>query len=166
MMALVRQAGLRPAAPVRGTLGGTARCGDDRGNDAMAYYLLRAKYAQDSMNALVQRPEDRMLTTTRLLKEVGGRLHYYFFSFGEYDIVLLFELPDNVSAAALAMTLSAAGTVTATETIPLLTMEDAIDAMNRAREASGIYVPPGRGPDGRGRRGGPTGAKAGQRESS
>ena len=132
----------------------------------MAYYLLRAKYAQDSMNALVQRPEDRMLTTTRLLKEVGGRLHYYFFSFGEYDIVLLFELPDNVSAAALAMTLSAAGTVTATETIPLLTMEDAIDAMNRAREASGIYVHPGRGPEGRGRRGGPTGTKAGQQESS
>lgn len=131
----------------------------------MAYYLLRAKYAQDSMNALVQRPEDRMLTTTRLLKEVGGRLHYYFFSFGEYDIVLLFELPDNVSAAALAMTLSAAGTVTATETIPLLTMEEAIGAMNQAREASGIYVPPGRGPDGRGRRGGPTGARAGQQES-
>ena len=122
----------------------------------MAYYLLRAKYAQDSMNALVQRPEDRMLTTTRLLKEVGGRLHYYFFyffCFGEYDIVLLFELPDNVSAAALAMTLSAAGTVTATETIPLLTMEEAIDAMNQAREASGIYVPPGRGADGRGGRG-------------
>ena len=36
----------------------------------MACYLLRAKYAQDSMNAPVQRPEDRMLTTTRLFKEV------------------------------------------------------------------------------------------------
>ena len=42
----------------------------------MAFYLLRAKYAQDSMNALVQRPEDRMLTTTKLLKEVGGRNPY------------------------------------------------------------------------------------------
>ena len=131
----------------------------------MAYYLLRAKYAQDSMNALVQRPEDRMLTTTRLLKEVGGRLHYYFFSFGEYDIVLLFELPDNVSAASLAMTLSAAGTVTETETIPLLTREEAIDAMNQSREASGIYVPPGRGPEGRGRRGRSRGGTAGRTES-
>lgn len=119
----------------------------------MAFYLLRAKYAQDSMNALVQRPEDRMLTTTKLLKEVGGRLLYYFFCFGDYDIVLLFELPDNTSAAALAMTLSAAGSVTATETIPLLTMEDAIDAMNQARRASGIYVPPGRGLAGRKGRG-------------
>ena len=115
----------------------------------MAYYLLRAKYAQDSMSALVERPEDRMLTTTKLLKEVGGRLLYYFFCFGEYDIVLLFELPDNTSAASLAMTMSAAGTVTQTETIPLLTMEQAIEAMNQARQASGIYVPPGRGPDGR-----------------
>ena len=131
----------------------------------MAFYLLRAKYAQDSMNALVQRPEDRMLTTTRLLKEVGGRLHYYFFCFGEYDIVLLFELPDNVSAASLAMTLSAAGTVTATETIPLLTTEEAIDAMNQAREASGIYVRPGRGPEGRGRRGRSRGGTAGRTES-
>ena len=131
----------------------------------MAYYLLRAKYAQDSMNALVQRPEDRMLTTTRLLKEVGGRLHYYFFCFGEYDIVLLYELPDNVSAASLAMTMSAAGTVTETETIPLLTMEEAIDAMNQAREASGIYVRPGRGPEGRGRRGRSRGGTAGPKES-
>ena len=131
----------------------------------MAFYLLRAKYAQDSMNALVQRPEDRMLTTTRLLKAVGGRLHYYFFSFGEYDIVLLFELPDNVSAASLAMTLSAAGTVTATETIPLLTTEEAIDAMNQAREASGIYVHPGRGPEGRGRRGRSRSGTAGRKES-
>ena len=132
----------------------------------MSFYLLRAKYAQDSMNALVQRPEDRMLTTTRLLKEVGGRLHYYFFCFGEYDIVLLFELPDNVSAAALAMTLSAAGTVSATETIPLLTMEEAIDAMNQAREASGIYVPPGRGPEGRSARGRAKGRNAAREGAS
>ena len=68
--------------------------------------------------------------------------------------MLLFELPDNTSAAALAMTLSAAGSVTATETIPLLTMEDAIDAMNQARESeAGIYVPPGRGLKGRKGRG-------------
>ena len=35
------------------------------------------------MQALVERPEDRLVTTTRLLQSVGGRLHYYFFCFGE-----------------------------------------------------------------------------------
>jgi uncharacterized protein with GYD domain len=111
----------------------------------MAFYMMQAKYSQDAMSALVQRPEDRMVTTTKLLKGVGGRLLYYFFCFGRFDIVLLFELPDNVSAASLAMTLSAAGTVAETETTPLMTMEEAIAAMQKAGEATGVYQPPGRG---------------------
>jgi uncharacterized protein with GYD domain len=111
----------------------------------VAYYLLRAKYAQDAMNALVARPEDRMITTTKLLKGIGGRLHYYFFCFGDFDIVLLFELPDNVSAAALSMVLQSAGSVTEVETTALLTMEDAISAMQIAGNATGVYQPPGRG---------------------
>lgn len=111
----------------------------------MAYYLLRAKYAQDAMSALVARPEDRMITTTKLLKGIGGRLHYYFFCFGEFDIVLLFELPDQINAAALSMVLQSAGTVTAVETTPLMTMEDAIAAMQIAGQTTGVYQPPGRG---------------------
>lgn len=111
----------------------------------MAFYLLRARYAQDAMNALVARPEDRMITTTKLLKGIGGRLHYYFFCFGEFDIVLLFELPDNVSAAALSMVLQSAGTVTDVETTPLMTMEEAISAMRTAGDTTGVYQAPGRG---------------------
>ncbi|MFZ5556506.1 MAG: GYD domain-containing protein [Pseudomonadota bacterium] len=111
----------------------------------MAYYMMRGKFSQHAMGALVQRPEDRMLTTTKLLKGVGGRLHYYFFCFGEYDFVLLFELPDNVSAAALAMTMSASGSVNSIDTTVLMTMEEAISAMRIAGDASGVYQPPGRG---------------------
>jgi uncharacterized protein with GYD domain len=114
------------------------------GRLAMAFYLVRAKVAQDFMKALVVRPEDRFMVTTRLLKDLGGRLHYYFFSFGEYDIVLIYELPDNVTAASLAMVLNAAGTVTEVETTPLLTMEEAVEAMGRAGDTAGVYQPPGR----------------------
>lgn len=115
----------------------------------MAYYMMRGKFSQHAMGALVQRPEDRMLTTTKLLKGVGGRLHYYFFCLGEYDFLLLFELPDNVSAAALSMTMSASGSVTAIDTTVLMTMEEAISAMRIAGDASGVYQPPGRGLDAR-----------------
>ena len=111
----------------------------------MSFYLLRAKYAQDAMNALVERPEDRMITTTKLLKGIGGRLHYYFLCFGEFDIVLLFELPDNVSAAALSMVLQSSGAVSSVETTPLMTMEEAIGAMSLAGNTTGVYQPPGRG---------------------
>lgn len=110
----------------------------------MAFYLARAKVSQEFMSALVERPEDRMVTTTRLLQGVGGRLHYYFFCFGEYDIVLIYELPDHIAAATLSMVLSSAGTVTEVETTPLLTMEEAIGAMQKAGQAVGIYQPPSR----------------------
>ena len=110
----------------------------------MSYYLMRGKYSQDAMQALVKRPEDRLVTTTRLLQGIGGRLHYFFFCFGEYDFLMLFELPDNVSAAALAMTMSAAGAVASTDITVLMTTEDAIAAMRKAGEATGVYQPPGR----------------------
>ncbi len=109
----------------------------------MAFYLVRAKVARDFMKALVERPEDRLVATTRLLQGIGGRLHYYFFCFGEYDIVLVYELPDNISSASLSMVLTSMGTVTEVETTPLLTMEEAITAMRRAGDTVGIYQPPG-----------------------
>jgi uncharacterized protein with GYD domain len=111
----------------------------------MTFYLIQAKVSQDTMRALVDRPEDRLLTTTRFVKSVGGRLHNYFFSFGEYDIVLVLELPDNVSAASLAMTLAASGSVTEIETTVLFSMSESIKAMEQAGNAMGVYVAPGRG---------------------
>jgi len=110
----------------------------------MAFYLARAKVSQELMAALVQRPEDRLVSTTELMQGIGGRLHYYFFCFGEYDVVLIYELPDNQSAASLSMVMTSAGTVTEVETTPLLTMEEAIGAMQTAGEAVGIYQPPSR----------------------
>jgi uncharacterized protein with GYD domain len=78
---------------------------------------------------------------TRVLKDIGGRLHYYFFCFGDYDIVLVYELDDNVSAAALAMALTASGSVTEVDTTVLLTMEEAVKATKVAGEATGAYSP-------------------------
>jgi uncharacterized protein with GYD domain len=112
----------------------------------MTYYLSRAKISQHAMNALVMRPQDRLVTMTRVLKGVGGRLHNYFFTFGEYDIILLFELPDNVGAASLAMVLLASGSVTEIDTTVLLTMEEAVAAMEKAGDAMGVYTPPGQAP--------------------
>ncbi len=110
----------------------------------MTFYLVQAKVSKESMHSLVQSPQDRMVTMTRLLQGVGGRLHYYFFALGEYDIVLVFELPGNVDAAALSMVLSASGSVTEMDTTVLLTMEEAMEAMQKAGDATGVYTPPGR----------------------
>ena len=110
----------------------------------MPFFLARAKVSKDYMQALVDRPEDRLVSTTRFLQGIGGRLHNYFFAFGDHDIVLLYELPDNVSAASLSMVLSASGSITEIETTPLLTTQEAVEAMKKSGEAMGVYVPPGR----------------------
>jgi uncharacterized protein with GYD domain len=109
----------------------------------MALYLARAKFSKDAMQALVERPEDRFVTTTRFLQGIGGRLHNYFFAFGEHDIILIYELPDNVSAAALAMVLTSSGACTEVDTTVLLSMEEAISAMTQAGKAMAVYSPPG-----------------------
>jgi hypothetical protein len=50
------------------------------------------------------KPQDRRGPVGKLLETVGGKLHHYFFAFGEYDVVLLYEAPDHTSAAAPLLT--------------------------------------------------------------
>ena len=93
----------------------------------MARYMLRAKVAKEAMSVLVRSPEDRLAAMTMLLDSVGGTLHNYYFCFGDYDIVVIYELSDHVDI----------------ETTVLLTMDQAIVAMEKAGKAIGVYVPPG-----------------------
>ena len=78
-----------------------------------------------------------------LLEAVGGRLHHYFFAFGEYDVVLLYEAPDNASAAAPLLAAVGVGTLVASKTTVLMSMEDAMTSMRKAGAASKQYQPPG-----------------------
>ena len=69
----------------------------------MAWYMLRAKLTQSSVQGLVAKPQDRKLAVSKLAKSLGGKLHHYFFSFGKHDVVLILELPghDEDSVAAV-----------------------------------------------------------------
>ena len=69
---------------------------------------------------------------------LGGKLETYYFAFGTDDVIDIGELPDNESAAALAMEVAASGRVTCTTTV-LLTPEE----MDRAREKHSGYRAPG-----------------------
>ena len=54
----------------------------------MPFYLTQAKPSQDAIQAMTARPQDRSGPVGKLLEAVGGKLHHYFFAFGEYDVVL------------------------------------------------------------------------------
>jgi len=72
----------------------------------------RANYTQFSQvigmsDRLVKNPEDRRAAAKQYIESVGGKLHGFWYAFGDHDAYNLWEAPDNVSMAATAIAISA-----------------------------------------------------------
>ena len=80
----------------------------------------------------------RREAVSKVAESVGGRLEAFYYAFGEADIYAIFDMPDNVSVAALSATISATGTADLSTTV-LITPED----MNEVAKKHAEYTPPG-----------------------
>ncbi len=107
----------------------------------MPFYLTRFSYTPATWAKLVQNPEDRRAAATQYVEAVGGKLHGFWYAFGDHDAYALYEAPDNVSMAAMAIAISAGGALSSYQTIALLTVEETLAAMHKAAEIT--YRPPG-----------------------
>ena len=83
----------------------------------MPFYLFQWKYKDPAIKAMVDTPQDRPAELRKVVEAFGGRLHQFYFAFGEYDGVSVVEFPDNESCAACAVTLAGAGANTALRTL-------------------------------------------------
>jgi uncharacterized protein with GYD domain len=108
----------------------------------MALYLFQLAYTPESWAAQLQNPQDRVKLVSPAAEKLGGRFVSAYFAFGDYDIVGILELPDNVTAAAFSLAVTAGGAVKAYKTTPLMTIEEGIQAMQKGAEIG--YRPPGR----------------------
>jgi uncharacterized protein with GYD domain len=98
-------------------------------------------YTADAWAGLTKKPEDRSETLRGLLERLGGRLHSFYYSFGEYDGVFIYEAPDETVVTAAVMAAAAAGHIKAIKTTTLVPMERALAAMRQAGTLT--YQPPG-----------------------
>ena len=106
----------------------------------MPFYLVQASYSTQATGAMIRSPQDRAAAVRPVIERMGGKLHGLWLSFGEYDAIVIAEMPDNVSAAAVAMAVGSSGGVSAYRTTPLLTTAEAMEAM---KKAGGVgYQPP------------------------
>ena len=106
----------------------------------MPYYLYQDAYTAEAWAAQVKNPQDRVEAVRPVVERLGGRIVNAWLSFGEYDVVAILEMPDNVSVAAFAIAVAASGAVKAGKTTPLLTPQEWVEA---ARKAGGLsYQPP------------------------
>ncbi|HEY1500375.1 MAG TPA: GYD domain-containing protein [Acidobacteriaceae bacterium] len=98
----------------------------------MPSYLVQAAYTQEALAALIANPQDRTDAIRKSVKKLGGKLSGLYLAFGDYDIVTIFEMPDNVSAAAFAIAIAAGGACRSVKTTPLLSSSDGIAALKKA----------------------------------
>ena len=107
----------------------------------MAHYLLTGSYTDAAWAAQIKDPQNRLEIVRPIFEAAGGSIESAFFGFGESDLVLIVEFPDNVSAASVSILLAAGGGVTNVKTTPLMAIEDGIEALKKAGGLS--YTPPG-----------------------
>ena len=65
----------------------------------MPHYLHQVAYSREGWEALVKHPQDRIEAVRPAIEKLGGKIKSAWFAFGEYDVVVITEMPDNVSAA-------------------------------------------------------------------
>ena len=98
----------------------------------MPQYLVQVSYTAETVATLVANPQDRIAVVAKAVKKLGGKVIDGWLSFGEYDAVVITQLPDNVAAAAFSMAIGAGGACKSIRTTPLLSVAEGMSAMKAA----------------------------------
>jgi uncharacterized protein with GYD domain len=106
----------------------------------MPHFLTQVSYNEQAWQSLVSNPQNRLDAIRPVVEKLGGRVVNAYFAFGDYDFVLITELPDNVSAAALAIAASAGGACKSVKTTPLMENAEGLEALRKAA-TSGYRAP-------------------------
>jgi len=107
----------------------------------MPLYLTRFSYTPETWARLIGNPEDRRKAAQEYIESVGGKLHGFWYAFGEHDGYSLWEAPDNASMAAVALAITGGGALSSFETTVLLTVDETMDALRRVEQVG--YRAPG-----------------------
>ena len=107
----------------------------------MPLYLTKFSYTPETWARLIGNPEDRRAAAQEYIESVGGKLHGFWYAFGEHDAFNLFEAPDNVSMAAVALAIGGGGALSSIETTVLMSVEETIEALRKAEQVR--YRAPG-----------------------
>jgi uncharacterized protein with GYD domain len=104
-------------------------------------YLSRFSYSPETWARLIRNPEDRRKAAQSYIESVSGRLHGFWYAFGAHDGYGLWEAPDNVSMAAVALAISGGGALSSFETTVLLSVDETVAALRKAEQIQ--YRAPG-----------------------
>lgn len=101
----------------------------------MPHYLIQVAYNDQAWQALIKNPVNRIEAVRPAIENLGGKLREGWFAFGDYDIVCIAEMPDNVAAAAIAIAFAGGGACKSVKTTPLMSTAEALEALQKAAHA-------------------------------
>ena len=105
----------------------------------MPKYMIQASYVGEGLKGLLKEGgTKRKETVAQVIESMGGTLESFYYAFGDYDVVGVAEMPDNVSSVAFSMMINASGAINAKTTV-LLSPEEIDEATKRVVD----YRPPG-----------------------
>jgi uncharacterized protein with GYD domain len=99
----------------------------------MALYMYQASYTAKSMAAQLEEPQDPVDAFRPTLEELGAKIVVAGFPFGEYDVMVVYEAPDDMTAASVAMAVAAEGEVKSAKTTRLLSGQEWLDSLRKRR---------------------------------
>jgi uncharacterized protein with GYD domain len=106
----------------------------------MPIVMTHATYSQAGMKGLMQDGgSKRKAAVKQMIEAAGGTLHAFYFAYGDSDVVIIAEYPDNATAASTAMAVSGSGVLSSFRSMVLITPEE----MDAAAKKSVTYRPPG-----------------------
>ena len=106
----------------------------------MPLFMYQAAYSSDSWADQVKNPQNRVETVGRQLCEAGGgKFVGGWLCFGDYDLVLIADVPNNESMAAIAVAVAAGGKIRASKTTPLMTGAEGVAALRKADAVAKVY---------------------------
>src|ERR1700675_3792819 len=106
----------------------------------MPHFLTQVAYNEQAWQTLVSNPQNRLDVIRPMIEKLGGRIVNAYFAFGDFDFVLITELPHNVPAAGLAIAASAGGACKSVKTTPLMETSEGLEALRKAA-TSGYRAP-------------------------
>jgi len=108
----------------------------------MLRYVTFFSYTGEAWERMIKRPGNRANAARQLIEEIGGEMEAFYWMLGGWDGLVLYQVPDVASAAALSGRVTSSGLLKGISTHQLMSSDEGHDALLKAKAAAGAYHPP------------------------
>ncbi|TME99508.1 MAG: GYD domain-containing protein [Chloroflexi bacterium] len=107
----------------------------------MPLYMYEGAYTPESLAAQIREPRDRIEVVKPAFDAIGAKILAAGYPFGQYDVIVVYEAPNDTAAASLALAVAAGGAVKAAKTTKLLSGQEWIASLTGAQKVAPQYRP-------------------------